>query len=189
MNIVMMHTQIDFNHIIYSGIKEGISINESLQLASLCKLTEGVTIRIDSNTLNSLINKGYLDSMSNVLPKAFRVFKGLKMDNIAVARQLRDMYPAGMKDDKWPWRGTVSSIAERLDDFNRMYPDISNEEIINTTKEYLDKFSDDDGGRSLLAYFIWKMIDGAKRSILAEWVYAKRENKIINKPKNNIDQL
>jgi len=185
----MTYTQIDFNHIIYSGIKEGISINETLQLASLCKLTEGVTIRIDSNILNSLINKGYLDDMSNVLPKGFRVFKGLKMGNIELARQLRSMYPSGMKDDKWPWRGTVSSIAERLDDFNRMYPDISNEEIIITTKDYLDKFNDDNGSRSLLAYFIWKMVDGTKRSILAEWAYAKKENKVINKPKSNIDQL
>jgi len=180
--------KIDFNFIIYSGLKDGLTVDESIELAVLCGLTKGLVINLYSSVIKSLQEQGYIDEESKALPSALKVFRNIKNDNSQLARKLRELYPAGMKDDRWPWRGTISSVSERLDEFNKMYPDINEEEIIQTTKDYLAKFTED-GGRSLLIYFIWKTIDGSKRSILADWAYAKRENKSEVKIKSNIDQI
>lgn len=177
----------DFNFIIYSGEKHGLSLEESVQLAYICGLTKGHTIMLDAKVLSYLTSGGYLDDLAKPTPKALKVFRKIKVDNSLLAKQLRELYPPGMKDDRWPWRGSVLSVSERLDEFNKMYPDISDAEIIQATKDYLAKFTED-SGRSLLVYFIWKMVDSSRRSILADWIYAKRENKD-NKLKSNIDQL
>lgn len=177
----------DFNFIIYSGEKYGLALEESIQLAYLCGITKGYSIRLDSRALSELTKGGYLDDLAKPTAKALKVFRKIKADNSLLAKKLRELYPPGMKDDRWPWRGSILSVSERLDEFNKMYPDISDDEIIQATKDYLAKFTED-GGRSLLVYFIWKMVDGSKRSILADWIYAKREGKE-TKIRNNIDQL
>jgi hypothetical protein len=183
-----MANVVDFNFIINAGTSVGLSVETTLQLAYLIGLTKGAEIRLDTPTLNMLQNEGFINSSSIPLPKGLKVFRRLKIDNGGLSKELRNLYPPGMKDDKWPWRGTISSVSEKLDDFNKMYPDITDEEIIQAAKDYLNAFTEE-SGRSLLPYFIWKMIDGRKRSILAEWVYAKRESGEVIKTKNNIDQL
>lgn len=181
-------SNVDFNFIIYAGLRNGLSVEYSIQLAHLVGLTKNIPIILDIKALNSLCDEGYIDDTSTALPKGLKVFRRLKTDNSSLAKDLRLLYPPGMKDDRWPWRGTIPSITERLDEFNKMYPDITDEEILQTTKDYLNKFTEE-AGRSLLQYFIWKMIDGSKRSILAEWAYANRENKDVVKMKSNTDQL
>ena len=182
------HSNVDFNFIIYAGLNNGLSVEHVIQLAHLIGLTKNVPIILETKALNSLCEQGYIDDTSTPLPKGLKVFRRLKTDNSSLAKELRLLYPPGMKDDRWPWRGTIPSITERLDDFNKMYPDITDEEIIQTTKDYLSRFTEE-AGRSLLQYFIWKMVDGSKRSILAEWAYANRENKEVVKTRNNTDQL
>lgn len=177
---------VDFNFIIYAGFKHELSLESSLTLAYLMGLTKDIKIKLHVEALNSLKNEGFIDNMSRPLPAGLRVFRRFKTDNTELAKKLRDMYPAGMKDKTWPWRGTVNSISDRLDAFNKMYPDITGEEIEHATKDYLDRFSDE-SGLSLLMYFIWKKNDSSVRSILAEWVYANREMKV--KQKTNTEQL
>jgi hypothetical protein len=178
---------IDFNFIIKSGFNNELTIEQSLHLAYLMGLTKSVKIKLYAETINSLIKAQLIDEKTKPLPAALRVFRRFKTDNTELAKTIRDMYPSGMKDGTWPWRGTISLISDRLDMFNKMYPDISNDEITRATQDYLNRFSED-GGRSLLMYFIWKsMSDGTKRSLLAEWVYANREMKV--KQKTNTEQL
>jgi hypothetical protein len=183
-----MDRAVDFNFIINAGLNHGLSVESSLQLAYLIGITKGVQIKLDAETIFKLTEQGYINSSTVALPKGLSVFRKLKTDNTGLARELRELYPPGMKDDRWPWRGTVPSVSDKLDGFNEMYPDITNQEIIDATKAYLEVFSEE-AGRSLLPYFIWKTNDGTKRSLLAEWAYAKRESGEIVKIKSNIDQL
>jgi len=180
---------VDFNFIINAGLGAGLTVEASLQLAHLVGITKNVAIRLDTPTLNQLGNDGYIEHSSyKPLPKALKVFRKRKVDNSALAKELRMLYPPGMKDDRWPWRGTIPSITERLDEFNKMYPDVTDEEIIEATKGYLVRFNEE-SARSLLQYFIWKMHESTKRSILADWVYANRESSEKVKTKSNTDQL
>jgi hypothetical protein len=180
--------KVDWGFIINAGLTEGLSVEGTIQLANLIGITKDVPIRLDTRTISALFDGGYINNTSVPLPKALKVFRKLKTDNSALAKELRTLYPPGMKDDRWPWRGTTPSVTERLDEFNKMYPDITDEEIVQTTKNYLSRFTEE-SGRSLLLYFIWKTVDGGRRSILADWAYANRESSERVKTKSNTDQL
>jgi hypothetical protein len=190
-----MEHLVDFNFIIYNGIKNGLTILQSIYLANIVGIFKKFSPELVPTT--TTIRAKDLEEMGFVVidgtniratPKGLRVFRNIRKDNSKLASSLRLMYPPGMKDDKWPWRGTIPSIAKKLDQFNKLYPDITNEEIAEATKEYLEKFTDDTG-RSLLAYFILKDIGGFAKSILAEWVYARREKIDSQKSNKNYEQL
>lgn len=183
--------KVDFNEIIDMGLKADLPVSDTLQLASLIGMLKGVETGL-FNGYRKLMNRGFVtfdgeEECYVPTKEGLRVFRKMKRETGTLANKLRQMYPPGMKDDKWPWRGTPKTIMDKLDEFFKDYPDVTDEEIVKAAQDYLSKFQTD-AGRSLLAYFISKLVDGEKRSILAEYVYANREGKEV-KVKSSYDQL
>ena len=99
-----------------------------------------------------------------------------------VAKILINFYPKGMMPGtQIPWRSTPSEIAERLRKFFTYYPDYTIEQVVQTTKKYVDSFNGNYKYMKLLKYFIFKNEDvvdneGHVRremvSRLAEWIDA-----------------
>lgn len=93
-----------------------------------------------------------------------------KPDNreVILAEEMMDIFPKGKKAGNWYWRGTKSSVAEKLRKLLKKHPQYTNDEIIKATKNYVESFYGKDihMAMSVLIYFIEK--DG--RSILIEYL-------------------
>ena len=176
---------VNYCQVINRGAAASLSIIESLLLYSYVKDIElpiGITQHERRILLEGLEKAGmfeiedYLSGDMYPSRAAIALFND-KKSNLELANRLRLMYPAGMKDGKWSWRSTANVISSRLDDFNKMYPDITNDEIIAATERYLKRFTEE-MGRSLLMYFIWKEKGGTKVSLLADFVLMDRETNL-----------
>ena len=75
-----------------------------------------------------------------------------------LANSLRELFPAGKKPGyAYLWRDSESCIVDRLKKFFLKYGDNhTDEEIIDTTKRYVDSFNGNYQYMQLLKYFIWK---------------------------------
>jgi hypothetical protein len=95
-----------------------------------------------------------------------------------LAKRLKEIYPKGMKDDKWYWADSVALIKKRLQAFFVKYGRYPAEEIIDATQRYVDAMRDRDDMR-LLKYFIFrdKRVDGevVPSSDLLNWMENKGE--------------
>ena len=100
----------------------------------------------------------------------------LELDDLA--KTLKEIYPKGMKEDKWYWAESVALIKRRLQAFFVKYGRFPSEEIIDATQRYVDAMRDRDDMR-LLKYFIFKdkKADGevVATSDLLTWIENKGE--------------
>lgn len=76
----------------------------------------------------------------------------------SLAKPLRELWPAGEKDGKYPWRGSVKEIANRL---NRLWTirnlgKYSVDECLTVARRYLAQFQENTKYMKLLKYFILK---------------------------------
>ena len=74
-----------------------------------------------------------------------------------LARQLREIFPKGMKVGSSAWRGNVREIGLRLQKFFKLYGNWDDEDIIEAAKTYVDYFSADRTKMRILKYFILKL--------------------------------
>ena len=102
---------------------------------------------------------------------------------IELATKLRTIFPKGKKSGKWYWQGSVPEIKAKLQRFFRKYPHISENEVLDATRNYVNSFSEmeRDQNMSLLSFFISK----DDRSILLEYCenkedILKRKNRTLN---------
>ena len=95
-----------------------------------------------------------------------------------LAKRLKEIYPKGMKDDKWYWADGIALIKRRLQTFFVKYGRYSAEDIIDATQRYVNAMKDRDDMR-LLKYFIFrdKRVDGEiiASSDLINWIENKGE--------------
>lgn len=78
-----------------------------------------------------------------------------------VAYALRNMWPPGNKDGKWPWRCDVFTLAKRLETLwkeRKLSEDITQAEVVSVAKEYLTKFKEDNTYMKTLKYFVLKHV-------------------------------
>lgn len=79
-----------------------------------------------------------------------------------LAKALKDIYPKGKKDGKYPWSEGVALIEKRLQLFYKKYGTKEDgtlytpDEIIDATKKYLASFNGNYQYLQLLKYFIFK---------------------------------
>lgn len=112
-----------------------------------------------------------------------------------LAEKLRELFPAGNKPGySYPWRDSVTVIADRLKKFVMKYGDYPDDKIIDATKRYVASFNGNYRYMQLLKYFIWKnkvtgeeLVRGRlvgeveKQSQLASWIENdEQEGKISN---------
>ena len=189
-------SKINFNKIINSGLSKSLSLDEVMHLAYLNGLFPGLHLDIRVSISSTLQEKGFVTSFEEegkkkvrISQKGKNIFNLPAYDNSTLAKNLRDMYPAGLKDDKWPWRSTNVMIKDRLDKFRGIYPEATDEDIISATKKYLEKMHEDDRGRSILFNFIIKNTPEGQRSILAEYIEMGDEVKPTNGQSGNTMQI
>jgi len=89
----------------------------------------------------------------------FELVKVQMNDFQALAVKMRELWPAGEKDGKWPWRDSVDNIAKRLeivwtDRFKGKELDI--DECLTVAKRYLARFQSNTKYMKVLKYFIYK---------------------------------
>lgn len=79
---------------------------------------------------------------------------------IALAKEMREIFPKGLKDGSYAWRDNVRSLVRRLERFFALYPekaDLPAEDIIQATREYVSRFNAPTyDGMRILKYFILK---------------------------------
>jgi hypothetical protein len=82
------------------------------------------------------------------LPKADRI------ENLV--KQMRELFPTGMKVGSSAWRGNIRELKLRMQKFFRLYGDYTDEQILSATKKYVDSFNGNYTYMRILKYFILK---------------------------------
>lgn len=77
---------------------------------------------------------------------------------VDLAKELRKLWPPGDKDGKWPWRDSVSNLAQRIRLLwtERRLDGFTMEECLSAARKYLARFEDDVKYMQILKYFILK---------------------------------
>lgn len=75
-----------------------------------------------------------------------------------LATKLRELWPAGEKDGKYPWRDSVSNLSRRLRTLwtDRNLGQYTIEDCLRVARKYLAQFEDNVKYMKLLKYFILK---------------------------------
>lgn len=106
-----------------------------------------------------------------------------------VAADLRELWPMGNKEGRWPWRCDVLSLAKRLETLwkeRRLPEDITKDDILYAAKVYLSQFKDDNTYMKICKYFVYKHVAEATNSKkamvtcsspLADYLEAHREER------------
>lgn len=78
---------------------------------------------------------------------------------VQVSEGLRNLWPSGNKDGKWPWRDSVTNIAKRLEfiwkerDFKDKY---TVDDCLSAGRRYLAQFENNAKYMQVLKYFVFK---------------------------------
>ena len=88
----------------------------------------------------------------------FRFVKVRKNFYTECAERLRELWPSGNKDDKYPWRDSVDNIAKRLKILweSRNLGEYSVDDVLQVARQYLAQFENDAKYMKTLKYFIYK---------------------------------
>lgn len=75
-----------------------------------------------------------------------------------LAEKMRELWPAGEKDGKWPWRDSVPNLSRRLQALwkDRGFGDKTIDECLTVARRYLARFEDNAKYMQTLKYFILK---------------------------------
>ena len=151
--------------------KHGLSVPEFMLLAL-------VVNRVNTDVArNALVSKGFIlntldfeQSLGYARTKfGVETYNAIVLESTPVpsvtqerllnlAKQLKEIYPKGKKDQTWYWADSAQIISKRLEAFFFKYDKlgkITDEQIINATKKYVDEMLGKPDMR-LLKYFIWK---------------------------------
>ena len=92
------------------------------------------------------------------------VRKSQKIDSmyfVSLAEGLRELWPSGEKDGKWPWRDSVSNLTRRLQNLwdVRELDQYPLDTCLTVARRYLSQFEDNAKFMQTLKYFILKQED------------------------------
>lgn len=73
-----------------------------------------------------------------------------------LVKQMRELFPKGMKVGNSAWRGNVRELKLRMLKFFKLYGEYSDEDILNATKKYVDSFDGNYTYMRIIKYFILK---------------------------------
>lgn len=101
------------------------------------------------------ITQRWDDEVSSILLEAEKSLP--KVDRIeSLVKQMRELFPTGMKVGSSAWRGNVRELKLRMQKFFRLYGEYSDEQILEATKKYVDSFNGNYTYMRILKYFILK---------------------------------
>lgn len=155
--------------------KKNLSVNEYITLLSVYYKTKDIQINyIDRKTdYFTLRDKGFIviNGSSVILtPQSILVIEGRGRNYVQLTESIREQFPKGLKSGKYPWKGTVKSIVDKLKKLDKSHglSEYSDNDIIKVVSSYVNRFSltDMDRGMQIAQFFIEK--DG--NSSLMAWL-------------------
>ena len=163
--------------------KLGLSINDYLTILQIHSRLRSKDINYVTRPIDymSLRDRGYLSirgSNISLTEKGANLIESKSRDYVTLAEQIRELFPKGRKDDKYPWRGTLRILSDRLKKLDKSFglSAYSDQAIIDATKEYTSKFIMDYTGMRICPYFLLK--DGG--SDLMAWLENEDEEEETN---------
>jgi len=125
---------------------------------------------IKSLESKGLIYEGEITDKGKKTIKSFAVYKEeetLPLDLEVVAKGMKELFPKGKRPNtNTYWTDSCASIVERLKTFFKKFPiKITENELINATKVYVESFNGDYTYMRNLKYFIYRQrlsMDGEK---------------------------
>lgn len=131
-----------------------ILIKENYNLNALHKslFNKGALVKKDEETLLSM---KYAEALCNIIIDSDKSLPN--EDEVAIlAKEMMNIYPSG-KNGKYYWRGNLKDIKSRLQKFFKIYgSNYTKEQILESTRRYVESFNGNYMGMRLLKYFIWK---------------------------------
>lgn len=137
-----------------------------------------------------LLEEGYadvcLDGSLRITEKGAKTISKIVLDSdknipkegnhlLDFANSLRMLFPRGMQQGKYSWRGSGPEIEHRLRVFYQEFgTDYTEEEIYQATEKYVSRMQDDPYMRTL-PYFLWDKRGGSYSSLLASEIQVLRE--------------
>ena len=142
-----------------------------------------------NDIINDLIFKGVLIRDSNIPDKLLIFMKYSKLvetillrsdksipkeeELLGLVEKLQSLFPAGRKCDdsgipKWSWRGNKTDVVKKLQKFFKLYGNYKQEDIIQATTNYVNRYKYDNKAMRILPYFIYKEIDGGVSDLATE---------------------
>ena len=113
--------------------------------------------------LNHGINSTNFTKVARQLKPDDEMFDIVKVkDNFGffdeLAEKLRELWPPGEKDGKYPWRDSVNNLSRRLKTLwnDRQLKDISIDDCLAVARRYLAQFEQNAKYMKILKYFILK---------------------------------
>lgn len=133
-------------------------------------LNRGVLLK-DNDTQKLLVFRKYADLVQSILinsDKAVPTVSSLE----ELTLKLQDLFPNERKPDKngipkYAYRGNKRDVTERLQKFFKLYGKYSYDDVLECTKQYVERYKYDKTGMRILPYFIMKTIEGQVQSDLA----------------------
>ena len=107
------------------------------------------------------LSEGDLNEMSALLDDLKVDFELVKVEKnfyVELAERLRELWPTGNKDNKYPWRDSVENISQRLKHLwvTRKLKEYTIDECLTVARKYLAQFEEDTKYMRVLKYFIYK---------------------------------
>ena len=99
--------------------------------------------------------------------KQTHTVEGPTKEELELATKLMELFPKGSQQGKYSWRGNTLEIALKLHSLRNKYNrEFTDEEAIEATKKYVEKFSGDPYMKTL-KYFILR-VDKQKGEVISE---------------------
>ena len=151
-------------------IDEAICAQHKLTLAETlcllaCKSCDNIYTLLEEMKQKELLSKEgeapfptlhWDEELCSALLEADRVVPS-KERCMALAEQMKEMFPKGMKTGNSAWRGNTREITLRLQKFFKLYGNKwTDEEILDATQRYVDHFNGVYTYMRILKYFIMK---------------------------------
>ena len=108
-----------------------------------------------------LLSKEKIDELTALFDDLDAEFKFVKVElgyYVQLAKALRELWPAGEKDGKYPWRDSISNLARRLEMLwaARNMQEIPIETCVMVARKYLAQYENNTKYMQTLKYFILK---------------------------------
>lgn len=148
--------------------KRKLSIIQFLVIYTLYNLNKDITIdfdisKVENSDIIDLEAKGYIEingGSISISKKGINFVEGRGRNYEELAIKIREEFPSGKKNNKYPWRGIVKSIVDKLKKLDRSYglSIYTDNEIINAVKDYVGQFNSTnmDTGMQICPYFLEK---------------------------------
>ena len=149
-------------------IKMGYNINDIIDDL----IFKGVLIRDNTIPDKLLIFMKYSKLVETILLKSDKSIPK-EEELLSLVEKLQALFPSGRKCDdsgipKWSWRGNKTDVVKKLQKFFKLYGNYKQEDIIQATTNYVNRYKYDNKAMRILPYFIYKEIDGGISDLATE---------------------